>query len=83
MIKEKRFLCDANEDLRKAFSCVISILEKAKSYEDINLIDDALYELNVAADYVEEIQDAADSMESRLSKYRDAIEDLGFERSRK
>ena len=78
--KERRFLCDANHDMRIIVQNLIKILETAKNYGDVSIIDDALEELAIAEEIVEEIQDYAESMENRLKKYKNAIESLGFER---
>ena len=76
----RRTFCDANDEIRSLLNDVISEVELSIKYEDISGLHTALDDLKNIADIVEETQDYVDSMEDRLKKYREAIENLGFSR---
>lgn len=76
----RRTFCDANDEIRSLLNDVISEVELSIKYEDTSSLHTALDDLKNITDIVEETQDYVDSMEDRLRKYREAIENLGFSR---
>jgi hypothetical protein len=75
----RRNICDYHDDIIKTALEIEKI--KENQYETV---EEVLYEVQHLAwdirSWAEEAKEAGQSMENRLSEYRDAIEGLGFER---
>lgn len=75
----KRNICDIHKEIQEYANQIMKM--KESQFESI---EDALYDIRWIAEQidsaVDEALEAGQSMEDRLSDYRNAIEDLGFKR---
>lgn len=76
----KRTFCDANNELRSLIQDIICEVEMAIKYSETSSLEVVIDDLRNAEEIIEENQVYAESMEDRLSKYKQAIESLGFVR---
>ena len=77
---DNRTFCDANHQIRGLVQDIISEVEMAIKYEETNSLETVMSDLAVLEQLVEETQEYAEKMENRLKSYRNAIEQLGFNR---
>lgn len=76
----KRTFCDANNELRGLIQDVICEVEMAIKYNETSSLEVVIDDLRNVEEIIEENQVYVESMEDRLSKYKQAIESLGFVR---
>ena len=79
-ISNKRTFCDANNELRGLIQDIICEVEMAIKYNETSSLEVVIDDLRNAEEIIEENQVYVESMEDRLSKYKQAIESLGFVR---
>lgn len=79
-ISNKRTFCDANNELRGLIQDVICEVEMAIKYNETSSLEVVIDDLRNVEEIIEENQVYVESMEDRLSKYKQAIESLGFVR---
>lgn len=93
--KSKELICNIHDDIWKKANRVINNVPRFFPYSNLNKeelydmcaemeshIDDLRYALEDIMQLAKMAKDMGQSMEDRLKDYRDAIEGLGFERSR-
>ena len=73
--KTKRNICDVHYDIDKLAQELEEILKELKSRKGARIARDI-------SDLAEEARNYGQSMENRLSTYREAIEDMGFRRKK-
>lgn len=83
----KRNICDVHDDIIKECGSIIKDINNTRSSdsaEDLyNTLDNIRWQLDsYIISYAEEAMEYGQSMEDRLKEYRDAIEGLGFIRSK-
>lgn len=78
-MKDRTF-CDVNHQIRNLVQDIICEVEMAIKYEETNTLETVMSDLTVLEQLVEETQEYAEKMENRLKSYRNAIEQLGFNR---
>lgn len=76
----KRTFCDANNELRGLIQDIICEVEMAIKYNETSSLEVVIDDLRNAEEIIEENQAYVESMEDRLSKYKQTIESLGFVR---
>lgn len=83
----KRNICDVHNDIIKECNSITKDISKCRATdppEDLyDVLDNIRWQLeNYVISYTEEAKEYGQSMENRMSDYRNAIEGLGFVREK-
>lgn len=81
----KRAICNVHDDILDIIKQRMTRLKYSKdntTEELVDMIDDLLWYIDDIRTLTEEAIECGQSMENRLKKYREAIENLGFRRDK-